>query len=650
MNIRAMVDGKGVDIFVLSFLLTWSVSIICNEYIQGAFTPNLPLVPLLGLLFGPFASLGSVLGIVALIFFQGAPAWEILAAIPTMFIVSYLPYRLWYSTFLKGDGERAPNLDSVQSVTKFIVISAIASFVYTLLHCLVGCVEAGTSIASYYDAAILLNMVSFLTLIGMGMMIVMKVLGIQPYTPRRPILHIRRDRLTLWSFNSLLLSCSVFCAFILIVYTKDMPMGAITIVTYIMITLFLLKPMSVSDPDKENARVSHNKATGVEYGLMYRMIVIFIFYGMMICCAFAVAADAGIVDSLPGWSTDQSTLFYMGASLMIFFSSAMIFLWYVEKNVTVPLGRMSDAAWSYRDIVSKTGEAVSAVYGEYTDRKTEIGGMARSLTKMSNDIDDYINDIKALNDRHERYVSELSVARSIQESFVPKDFASVRQRGVDIYGSMVAAEFVGGDIYDFFMVDDDHLAFAIGDVSGKGVPASLYMVLTKMVIEGHSSPGISAGDILTSANKILANNEQAMFVSVWLGILEISTGVLSFSNAGHNPPVIARAGRGSELLNARCNLVLGGVESTVYSNEEMVLSKGDRIILYTDGVTEANNDDYDAFYGTERLLHMADGCLDLTVGETVSTIRHDVTEFMGEADQFDDFTLLVVEYRGTDGH
>src|SRR5574344_964715 len=211
-------------------------------------------------------------------------------------------------------------------------------------------------------------------------------------------------------------------------------------------------------------------------------------------------------------------------------------------------------------------------------------------------------------EEHEKQIStELGVATKIQVDMLPTIFPNFPGRKeFDLSASMTPAKEVGGDFYDFFFVDKDHFAFLIGDVSGKGVPAALFMVISKTVIKNGAMEGRSAADTLTKANKeLLEGNKEGMFVTVWLGILEISTGKLDYACAGHNPPLIETEGEGFQYLKKNSGFILAGMENTKYKGFETTLHKGDKILLYTDGVTEAMNEEKKQ-YGEDRLKDLLD--------------------------------------------
>ena len=244
--------------------------------------------------------------------------------------------------------------------------------------------------------------------------------------------------------------------------------------------------------------------------------------------------------------------------------------------------------------------------------------------------------------------TELSVANQIQTDMLPSIFPAFPERPeFDIYAGMTPAKEVGGDFYDFFLVDDDHLATVIADVSGKGVPAALFMVITKTLLKNAVQMGLSPREALEKVNNQLCeNNEAEMFVTVWLGIYEISTGKLTAANAGHEYPAIRKAGGTFELLKDRHGFVLAGIENTRYREYEVEIGVGDTVFLYTDGVTEAT-DGANTLYGTDRLLAALNRTPDLGPEALLRQVKGDIDGFVGDAPQFDDITMLSFQRKET---
>ncbi|MBQ3789598.1 MAG: serine/threonine-protein phosphatase [Lachnospiraceae bacterium] len=244
---------------------------------------------------------------------------------------------------------------------------------------------------------------------------------------------------------------------------------------------------------------------------------------------------------------------------------------------------------------------------------------------------------------------ELATAASIQAGVLPHVFPLFPDRtDFHVHAFIQPAREVGGDLYDVFLTDESHVAFVIGDVAGKGVPAALFMVIAKTLIREQLISTRAPGEAVTRANRALCeNNEVDMFVTVWVGLLDLENGHVRFVNAGHNRPVLTAADRGKDvafLSGGEPQLVLGWVEDMVYEDEEIVLSPGDRIFLYTDGVTEAQ-DENAGFLGDVRLLAFMREYRGESVTRKIERIRDAIAAFRGSADQFDDITMLELEYR-----
>lgn len=242
---------------------------------------------------------------------------------------------------------------------------------------------------------------------------------------------------------------------------------------------------------------------------------------------------------------------------------------------------------------------------------------------------------------------ELQMAAEIQVSALPASFPAFPDRmEFDLYASMDPAREVGGDFYNFFLIDEDHLCVYIADVSGKGVPAALFMMSSMSILNANSVSGKTPGRILADTNDLIcASDHNDMFVTVWLGILEISTGRFTYANAGHEKPAFAKAGKGFELLSGKHGFVIGGMEGMVYREEELLMEPGSRIFVYTDGVPEANNPEEELF-GTDRMVDALNRELQASPQQLLINVRGAVDKFAGAAEQFDDLTMLCLEYKG----
>ena len=241
---------------------------------------------------------------------------------------------------------------------------------------------------------------------------------------------------------------------------------------------------------------------------------------------------------------------------------------------------------------------------------------------------------------------ELEVARKIQQDIVPCKFPAFPDRGdIDVYGQMIPARQVGGDFFDFFLLDDNRLGFVIGDVSGKGVPAAIFMAVSRGLLKAVASRGLSPGKCLDEVNRMLcSDNEEGMFVTVFYAVLNTETGTLAFSSAGHHAPYLLRPPAQCGELEIDTGLVLGVLKSTQYQTQSTRLVGGDRLFLFTDGVTEAMNAQED-FYGDERLAGTLAGLQELALDELVDGVVHSVRAFSHGTTQSDDITAMVVSYQ-----
>lgn len=275
--------------------------------------------------------------------------------------------------------------------------------------------------------------------------------------------------------------------------------------------------------------------------------------------------------------------------------------------------------------------------------KDEIQVLAEAFDDLSRKTKQYITDITNITREKERIGTELELARKIQSDMLPSIYPAFPDRPeFDVYATMHPAKEVGGDFYDFFLVDNDHLAMVMADVSGKGVPAALFMMMSKILINNFAMLGGSPAWILEKTNEaICQNNEEEMFVTVWLGILEISTGKITAANAGHENPVIRTAEGDFEYFPDRHGLAVGAMPGMKYKEYELQLEKGGELFLYTDGIPEAINISEEMF-GPDRMLEILNQHKTTDPVELLRAVKTSVDEFVGEAEQFDDLTMLGI--------
>lgn len=326
------------------------------------------------------------------------------------------------------------------------------------------------------------------------------------------------------------------------------------------------------------------------------------------------------------------------AALLIAAIAAAFAAVYIRRGIVEPIRRVSgEAARFARE--NTLGEPLGGV-----SRVTEIADLAGSIDKMEADMVRYVDNLTVVTAEKERISAELSFASSIQVSALPNAFPAFPDiLDFDIYATMTPAKEVGGDFYNFFLIDDDHLAMVIGDASGKGIPGALFMMETNIAISNRAKMGGSPGEILTFVNdSICEHNHAEMFVTVWMGILEISTGKVVEANAGHEYPAIGRKNGIFEAYKTKHGMVIGAMEGIQYRNHEFRLEPGDKLFLYTDGVPEATDKNLKMFT-LDRLLAVLNRHRDESPEGILKGVRRSVSEFVGDANQFDDMTMMCLE-------
>ena len=293
---------------------------------------------------------------------------------------------------------------------------------------------------------------------------------------------------------------------------------------------------------------------------------------------------------------------------------------------------------------SQTGKMFEMKKVYRTDDEIEV--LAEAFLDLSTKTRKYIKDITRITREKERVSTELQMANRIQNSMIPNVFPPFPGRSeFDIYASMTPAREVGGDFYDFFLIDQNHLCMVMADVSGKGIPAALFMMISKVILQSCAMLGKGAGEILVKTNQaICSSNQVDMFVTVWTGILEISTGKITAANAGHEYPAILRDGRFS-LIRDKHGLVIGGMDDVTYKEYEIELKPGDKLFLYTDGIPEASDKD-NKMFGTSRMLDALNTDPLASPRQLLDNVASAVNVFVNGAEQFDDMTMLCIEYKG----
>lgn len=622
--------------------------------------PVSALPPVFGLLFGPWGALGSAFGYLAADILSGDPPEIYLVYFFVQFLYGYIPYKLWY-LLDRNETISPPRLDTVRNLAKFVVIMFVnsvvmAGFLGFLLDGL-GLYE----LVSLTTIIFALNNFDFSIMFGALLVIGASYYGIHMIKPHT----IPKTFLPSLLYDAMAVVALV-TGVVNVVYSlysgPDIYSLAASTVTYTLALFYFLKPVT--------RRIGERKGQ-VRITITEKLILVFIIIGAIIALVTGILSIYTIPVVQGGeiefW---ESVYLHITLILSIFYISSILLLGYIERTITIPIESISEIVTKY--VSDSEGIASSALITakcqEYAADETEVGILAHSFTNMIQDLEVYLENLKKVTSEKEKINTELNVARKIQADMLPRISSLGDRDEFDIYATNLPAREVGGDFYDFFMVDDKHLAVVIGDVSGKGVPAALFMVIAKTLIKNQAQLGKIPEEVFAIVNnQLVEGNDENMFVTGWMGILETTTGKFTYVNAGHNPPILLHNGtnqrddQGSDAgnyqwLKSKPGFILGGMENTQYHQEEIQMEPGDLIYLYTDGVTEAINQDEEMF-GEGRLIETLTSQIkssietgvkinqDAGLEEMCTNIQSKINDFAKEQEQFDDITMLVMEYK-----
>lgn len=638
---------------IISFIITLTLNFL-PDFI-GEF-PSYGLIASLSIFGGPYAAIG--------VFFATLIAWSSspfdLAVVNAVsaFIITYFTYKLWYS-YTKSSG--FIYLDSIYNFLKLIGVILLSSILFNYLDIFYFINIVNGFNYSLFGDYFIISMLNFsvLTLIIVGIiLIILNYFNISLYYPGKinlDLLDSIYDKFNNFKFinhlnNYMLFDYSLISIIILSViltiflYCFNLNSNIFYLLLFILIILmvvYIFRPLDNKDYSDINEIYSEFKSFSLTEVLIILFFVILICLGLLLFVLYSFGYLTPIWKS----SNYYSFLYYFN-SVILFLIPFIGVLWYVEKRVTGPINKISKVLNGYfKGGISKEDRYYLQNMPKFLNHESEVGVLARVLSQMSMDLDEYIENIQNLTAEKERINSELAIAHDIQTSFLSKDFDLDRE-DLDIYAVMNPAKSVGGDFYDFFMIDDNHFAFLIADVSDKGVPAALFMAKSKQIIQSYILSQYlgdsSLEDIVYEINNNLSsNNDSCMFVTFWVGIIDLKNSKLRFINAGHESPIIKSKDE-YKFLESDNDLVLGIMKDIDFHSHVIDLDYGDRILLYTDGVTDSNNENGE-FFGKDNLLKAVKEN-DLDVVESINGIIDSVNNFTKKQEQFDDFTMLLVEY------
>ncbi len=602
--------------------------------------------PILGLYFGPAAAWGISLGNLVSDITAGSGAFVCASGFVTNFFYAYIPYKLWYTIKIGKQPIRPVQLSSVIDIVKYILIIFVDSLVTTTVLSLIFEVAGFQAMASSFPL-LFFNNFDFAIILGIPVLSLLEKYRVQPQIPTQVVTEAKMEY-GKWLDMPLYVISLIGVVYLTYSYMNQMQLDQMLAfvflcVSFVGLLLYPFRPFAkVQEQEEQKERVRISIKTKVTIGFLLLSVVFLLLIGVVTLNTLSIN---GTWTRLEAWNY---LYVVVGITINIVYAVAIGFLWYVEKNITVPIERLSNLTQIYakqehdhheghQELIQRCGQVPQG---------DEIGALAQSFRKMMEDLDDYMVNLATITADKERIATELNVATQIQASMMPCIFPAFPERSeFDIYATMMPAKEVGGDFYDFFLIDDKHLAVVMADVSGKGVPAALFMVIAKTLIKNQAQLGHTPAEIFTTVNmQLCENNDAGLFVTSWMGILDIETGKFTYVNAGHNPPLLKKSGGQYEYLRCKAGFVLAGMEGIRYRQFEMTLQEGDMLYLYTDGVTEATNAE-NQLYSEERLLEFVNQHTQDDPQSLLTNIKQDIDSFVGDAPQFDDITMLCLKIK-----
>ena len=638
--IRKLFRNNKLFIFIFTFCVEFIVYYFFNHLnVGGRFLiPDMALSPLFGLMFGPIGGLGQASATLVSELKAGCLIGATLIDFFMLLFISILPYKLWY--MLSSDRLTTPKFDSIHNILKFLFVMFLTSGCYLILLkvsflAFPDVISDIYSISEFkYQFSYAFNIFDFSIIYGLILINVFNILKIPLKKPKKFGLnfHIRH--------RYFLIPFAILIAYIALGIDVDILNYLMFILAFGSAFLFCINSFEVEEVEE------HKYYSILEKIAIGFLIIMFVSFLQL----FDELTDMGLRLGIFSGSYNDRFIFMISLGLLMILAMlfTLIHIYFVERIITRPINDLNSSIRNYvNDGNLSKQKHVDFKFRSLLKNNDDITILIDSFNKLAGIIRQYLSNLKQTTIEKERYETEFNVARNIQSNMLSDDFEDFsKDRPFEVYALMNPAREVGGDFYDYFDIDEDNIGFVIGDVSGKGIPASLFMVKIMYLIKNHSKFNKPAGEIMMDVNNLSCEkNEGNLFVTSWFGKLNFKSGHLSFVNAGHNYPFIMQNNGNFESLNSSSNIVLGIMDDADYDESEIVLNPGDTIFLYTDGVTEANND-YNGFYGEDRLKNILNKYKGQELDKIISEIKKDIDEFCNRQEQFDDITMFIIRYKG----
>ena len=614
---------------LISFVLIIFVNFVSDLDILfdfGMIRPDIGLLYVLGLFLGPYGALGAVLGDMLVSSMDGSSFIELFSSAIFSFGVSYLAYKLWYSGF-KSNKVTKPILDNFYHFSLFLSSILVCGFVYAVFQGYLLELSLNQRIAEFGFFIYFFNFINVAFILGIiGIWLSKKIDFID--TPKVFKKSFNKKLYRILFYSLIIVSILLFISFIL-----DIDYNIVIvelILDVILLFAYLTKPFEhkIELPDKNTIieKIINSFIVITLAIAVFGVLITYMIYN------YVIDIDINLyLQIMPGFIITDMIL-------LIFLIPTMFILKYIENKIIVPISSFSEIEKFIKENEKIETEGLVNLYSRYVDENNEIGILARSYTELIEYNNNYIENIREIEGEKKRIEAELDIATRIQASRLPTE--AIKTNEFTVNGYSHPAKEVGGDFFDYYMLDEDNLAIVIGDASGKGVPAALLAMITQVMIKQLLKDEINPSKVLYLLNdQICENNSESMFLTLWLGIYNKTTKKLIFSNAGHNPPLIKSSDK-FKYMDIDSGIVLGVMEDFEFVDEELTLSN--ELVLYTDGITDANNIDGE-MYGEDRLLNFFNEFK--SDDDPINPLLNNIRSFTEDAEQYDDMTLVYLRIK-----
>lgn len=616
--------------FILLIIVNQTSVYIAPFFEFGVFNAHVGVLFLGGLLFGPYGAAGAILANLICDLSNGYGIILSLSSAIFSFGVSYLAFKIWYSNYDDKHEVTKPRLDNIYHVTLFISDMMICAAIYSVVHGIIAYLVMGSEINSPLIASqYFFNFINIAFIFGIISIWISKRIDFI-HTPKTSKKTVNKKLYKL--IFSLLIISTIFAIF-LIIYPINNTITLLTIVIIgILLLSYLTKPF-----EYEIHQITENRISEKVMTIFLRTTIIIIIIATLLPI---LITHENILNYDFIYSFIPATPILIIADLIIilFFIPGFYIMRYLEKKVITPIVSFSQIEEFVKENEKIESEKLIEIYSKYINENDEIGTLSRCYSELIEYNNRYIENIREIEGEKERIKAELDIATRIQASNLPT--APIENNEIFVNGQSYPAKEVGGDFFDYYMLDNDNVAIVIGDASGKGVPAALLSTITQVMIKQILKHERNPSKVLYSLNNQLCeNNAETMFITLWLGIYNKNTKIITFSNAGHNPPLI-KENDNYYYLNEDKGIVLGIMDDFEFVKEEMTVSQ--EIVLYTDGITDANNNQGE-MYGENRLLNFFNEFKKDT--DPIKELLTEINSFTEDSEQFDDMTILYLKIK-----